>query len=193
MQNAAFAAAGLDWEYVALEVAPAGLHEAVERVAREFAGANVTIPHKLAVAELCDEADGESVNTLVIHDDRVLGYNTDKEIVAGIEAQPGLLFVRPVAFVTMIGEQGADLVFEELGLVGRNARLVGVQGACGHEETAQQSSPQPMTDRLSESHKQAFEIWRRSVAERHSVWRIPRRISRLEFSLQARVQGSTLR
>ena len=87
MQNAAFAAAGLDWEYVALEVAPAGLHEAVERVAREFAGANVTIPHKLAVAELCDEAEGDSVNTLVIRDGRVLGYNTDKEIVAGVEAQ----------------------------------------------------------------------------------------------------------
>ena len=87
MQNAAFAAAGLDWEYVALEVAPAGLHEAVERVAREFAGANVTIPHKRAVVELCDEAEGDSVNTLVIRDGRVLGYNTDKEIVAGIEAQ----------------------------------------------------------------------------------------------------------
>ena len=87
MQNAAFAAAGLDWEYVALEVAPAGLYEAVERVAREFAGANVTIPHKLAVAELCDEAEGDSVNTLVVRDGRVLGYNTDKEIVAGIEAQ----------------------------------------------------------------------------------------------------------
>jgi len=87
MQNAAFAAAGLDWEYVALAVAPAGLHEAVARVARELAGANVTIPHKRAVVELCDDAEGDSVNTLVIRNGRVLGYNTDKEIVAGIEAQ----------------------------------------------------------------------------------------------------------
>jgi len=87
MQNAAFEAVRLDWEYVALEVAPSALREAVARVAAEFAGANVTIPHKRAVVELCDEADGDSVNTLVIRDGRVLGYNTDKEIVAGIEAQ----------------------------------------------------------------------------------------------------------
>jgi shikimate dehydrogenase len=87
MQNAAFEAARLDWEYVALEVAPSALREAVARVAAEFAGANVTIPHKRAVVELCDEADGDSVNTLVIRDSRVLGYNTDKEIVAGIDAQ----------------------------------------------------------------------------------------------------------
>jgi shikimate dehydrogenase len=88
MQNAAFAAAGLDWKYVLAEVAPDGLREAVARlVAEGFAGANVTIPHKRAVVELCDEAEGDSVNTLVIRDGRVLGYNTDKEIVAGIEAQ----------------------------------------------------------------------------------------------------------
>jgi shikimate dehydrogenase len=88
MQNAAFAAAGLDWEYVALEVAPRGLRDGVARLVSEgFAGANVTIPHKRAVVEFCDEAEGDSVNTLVIRDGLVLGYNTDKEIVAGIEAQ----------------------------------------------------------------------------------------------------------
>ena len=87
MQNAAFAAAGLDWEYVAVEVGPDSLGEAVAGVREELAGANVTIPHKRAVVGLCDEAEGDSVNTLVVRDGRVLGYNTDKEIVAGIEAQ----------------------------------------------------------------------------------------------------------
>ncbi len=87
MQNAAFEAAGLDWEYVAIEVAPSELRGAVARAAEELVGANVTIPHKRAVAELCDEAEEESVNTLVFRDGRVLGYNTDKEIVAGIDAQ----------------------------------------------------------------------------------------------------------
>ena len=48
-----------------------------------FAGANVTIPHKAAVVAACDEADGEAVNTLVFRDGRVLGFNTDKEILAG--------------------------------------------------------------------------------------------------------------
>ncbi|HSC49519.1 MAG TPA: hypothetical protein VLD16_04580 [Gaiellaceae bacterium] len=88
MQNAAFAAAALDWEYVALEVGPAELEAAVRRLVDDgWAGANVTIPHKLAAAALCDEAEGESVNTLVVRDGRVLGFNTDQEIVAGIEAE----------------------------------------------------------------------------------------------------------
>jgi shikimate dehydrogenase len=88
MQNAAFAAAGLDWEYVAEEVSAEELGAAVRRLVDErWAGANVTIPHKLAAAALCDEAEGESVNTLVVRDSRLLGFNTDKEIVAGIEAE----------------------------------------------------------------------------------------------------------
>jgi shikimate dehydrogenase len=88
MQNAGLAAARLDWAYVACEVAPERLAEAVRGLAAlGFAGANVTIPHKQAVAELCDEAEGSSVNTLVFRGGRILGFNTDKAIVAGIEAE----------------------------------------------------------------------------------------------------------
>ena len=88
MQNAAFAAAGLDWEYVAIEVEPEALAETVHALpASGFLGANVTIPHKEAAAALCDEAEGDAVNTLVFREGRVLGFNTDKEIVAGIEAE----------------------------------------------------------------------------------------------------------
>src|SRR5262249_43250273 len=88
MQNAAFAAAGLDWAYVASKVALERLAEAVRGLAAlRFAGANVTIPLKQAVAELCGEAEGSSVNTLVFRGARILGFNTDKEIVAGIEAE----------------------------------------------------------------------------------------------------------
>lgn len=88
MQNAAFAARALDWAYVACEVEPESLAEAVHGlVALGFAGANVTIPHKQAAARLCDEADGDAVNTLVFRDGRVLGFNTDREIVRGIDAR----------------------------------------------------------------------------------------------------------
>ena len=87
MQNAAFAAAGLAWEYAAVEVEPEDLAAAVHSIRERWAGANVTIPHKQAVVALCDEAEGESVNTLVLRDGRVLGFNTDVEIVAGIEAR----------------------------------------------------------------------------------------------------------
>ena len=87
MQNAAFAARALDWAYVPLEVEPGALGAALRGlVACGYAGANVTIPHKQAAAALCDEADAVSANTLVFRDGRVLGFNTDRAIVAGIDA-----------------------------------------------------------------------------------------------------------
>jgi shikimate dehydrogenase len=83
MQNAGFAAFGLDWAYVPLPTPPESLPDAVRGlVAAGFAGANVTIPHKEAVIALCDELDevaerAGSVNTLVVRDGRVLGASTD--------------------------------------------------------------------------------------------------------------------
>jgi len=98
MQNAAFAARALDWEYIACDVEPDALEAAVRGlVALGFRGANVTIPHKQAAAQLCDEAEGDAVNTLVFRGGRINGFNTDKEIVAGIEART----------VCLIGDGGA--------------------------------------------------------------------------------------
>jgi shikimate dehydrogenase len=99
MQNAAFAARALNWAYVALDVEPEQFEPAVRGlVASGFAGANVTIPHKRAAAQLCDEADGDAVNTLVFaRDGRIEGFNTDKEIVAGIDSTR----------VCLIGDGGA--------------------------------------------------------------------------------------
>ena len=85
MQNAAFAARGLDWHYSAHDVEDA-LEGVASLRALGYAGANVTIPHKQAVVAACDEADGDAVNTLVFRAGRVLGFNTDREILAGIEA-----------------------------------------------------------------------------------------------------------
>ena len=81
---------GLDWHYSAFDVEEPrrGASRALRTLG--FAGANVTIPHKQAVVAACDEADGEAVNTLVFRDGRVLGFNTDREILAGIEAHARL-------------------------------------------------------------------------------------------------------
>ncbi len=85
MQNAAFATARLDWHYSAFDVEePLAAVAALQTLG--FAGANVTIPHKRAVVAACDEADGEAVNTLVFRGGRVIGINTDVEILAGIRA-----------------------------------------------------------------------------------------------------------
>ena len=76
MQNAAFAARGLDWAYVALDVPPEHLEDAVRGLAAlGFAGANVTAPHKAAVARIVG-SDLPSVNTLV----GMTGYSTDTAI-----------------------------------------------------------------------------------------------------------------
>src|SRR6476620_4051605 len=88
MQNAAFAARGLDWAYVALDVPPERLADAIRGLAASgFAGANVTAPHKLAAARACDEADAESVNTLLFRDGRVIGTSTDAAVLDGLSAE----------------------------------------------------------------------------------------------------------
>ena len=87
MHNAAFAALGLDWAYVALPTRPEQLGEAVRGlVALGFAGVNVTTPHKLAVTELC-ETDEPSVNTLVVRDGQITGYSTDAAVLDGLSAE----------------------------------------------------------------------------------------------------------
>jgi len=101
MHNAAFAALGLDWVYVALDVRPERLTDAVRALAAlGFAGANVTAPHKLEVARLVG-ADVPSVNTLVVDGDRVVGRTTDAAVLDGVAAE------RPV----VIGDGGAAAAF----------------------------------------------------------------------------------
>jgi shikimate dehydrogenase len=92
MQNAAFAAVGLDWAYVPLGVEPDRLAEAVRGlVALGFVGANVTTPHKIPAAELV-ESDAPSVNTLVIQDGRVFGRSTDAAAATDLRpARPAIL------------------------------------------------------------------------------------------------------
>lgn len=101
MQNAAFAVRGLDWAYVPLLVERGQLADAVRGLAAlGFAGANVTTPHKLAVAALV-ETDEPSVNTLVVEGGRIAGYSTDAAILAGLE------FDR----AAIVGDGGAAVAF----------------------------------------------------------------------------------
>lgn len=83
MHNQAFAHLGLNWHYLLLPVRPEDVIEAVRGLrALGFAGANVTVPHKLAVMEALDEVMPEAqaigaVNTIVNRDGYLVGYNTD--------------------------------------------------------------------------------------------------------------------
>jgi shikimate dehydrogenase len=84
MHNAAFDALGMDWRYVALPV-PAELFEETVRAlpASGYAGANVTIPHKLLALDVADEASDAArgagaANTLTFRDDGTIhADNTD--------------------------------------------------------------------------------------------------------------------
>jgi shikimate dehydrogenase len=74
---------GIDGSYEAIDVEPAALPALVDRLrSGEFAGGNVTIPHKEVVFALCDTLDPlaetiGAVNTLVADAGRVHGSNTD--------------------------------------------------------------------------------------------------------------------
>ncbi len=105
MQNAAFAAAGLDLRYVALDLPPERLDDAVRGLlALGFAGANVTAPHKLAVAAHgLVETELASVNTLVVRDGRLEGHSTDAAILAGLPTE------RPA----ILGDGGSAHAFRE--------------------------------------------------------------------------------
>ena len=55
MQNAGIAALGLDWRYMACDVPPSRLHEAIGgAMAMHFVGLNLTVPHKLLATEFVD-------------------------------------------------------------------------------------------------------------------------------------------
>lgn len=112
MHDRAFEALGLNWRYVTLEVPPANLADAVLGMrAMGFAGANCTIPHKIAVMPRLDRitetaAKIGAVNTIVRQPDgSLLGENTDGK-----------------GFIRSVRETG-------LSLPGVNAVVLGAGGA----------------------------------------------------------------
>ena len=94
MQTAALAELGLagEWSYEAIEVAPGDFGELVRSLPGEdFAGVNVTVPHKLAALALADSASEAArgigaANTLSFAGSQIRAENTDG--VGLIEALP---------------------------------------------------------------------------------------------------------
>ena len=95
MQNAAFAALGLDWEYALRDVLP----EELETAVREVEYANVTAPYKLDVARIL-ESELPSVNTIA----HGRGYSTD----AAVLEQVG-----DARSAVIVGDGGAAAAFLE--------------------------------------------------------------------------------
>jgi shikimate dehydrogenase len=87
MQSAALRALGLEgeWSYGAVEVPPEGFAEKLrEMVTGNYAGANVTVPHKEAALVASDEASEAArqigaANTLVFAAEGIEAHNTDAD------------------------------------------------------------------------------------------------------------------
>ena len=112
IHNAAFAAAELDWVYVALEVQRGGGFDAVRALPTlGIGGINVTMPHKADAARACDHltetaAALGSVNTVVVNaDGSTRGDSTDGE-----------------GFLRSVAEAGLDVA-------GRTVLVLGAGGA----------------------------------------------------------------
>lgn len=97
MQNAALEACKIDAAYTRLHIRAEELGDALSLLAKnDFIGANLTIPHKVAAMPHLDEMDDAArkigaVNTVVVDDGKLLGFNTDGPgIVRAIRSEFGL-------------------------------------------------------------------------------------------------------
>ncbi len=120
MQNAGLAALGLNWRYLAFDVAPQDLREAIAGARRMgFVGLNLTVPHKLLAVEMVDVRDDSAktwgaVNTIRFERSgdgslRAHGYNTDAEAITR-SLREDLGVVLPGAKVLLLGAGGAGRV-----------------------------------------------------------------------------------
>lgn len=122
MMEKAFAAAGLDWRYLTLEVPPEKLADGVRGLrALGFRGANFTIPHKVAVLPLLDELSPAAelmgaVNCIQRDGDRLLGENTDGK--GFVQSLKDVLDPAGKKFVIVGAGGAARAIAVELGLTG---------------------------------------------------------------------------
>src|SRR3712207_5927253 len=152
IHNASFAAEGLDYVYVALDVKPEDLPSAVRGAAAlGFRGFNVTMPHKKAILPLLNDMDegvqvSGAVNTVVVEESGLLrGHNTDGGGMVGACMEAGirlagervlLLGAGGVAAAIALAFGGEEI--EELRIVNRSIEpareLLGKLRAAGRSE-----------------------------------------------------------
>ncbi|OOE13692.1 shikimate dehydrogenase [Fictibacillus arsenicus] len=83
MHNEAFKQAGIQGSYEKKKVTSGDLPSFLQYLKEsDYAGCNVTIPHKVAIIPFLDEIDPEAekigaVNTVVNNNGKLIGYNTD--------------------------------------------------------------------------------------------------------------------
>ena len=165
MIEAAFRALGLNWRYLTIEVPPSRLRDAITGVrALGMRGANLTIPHKVAVMEHLDEIAPDAaligaVNTVRRDGDRLIGENTDgKGFLRGLRMDAG---VEPKGKrVAVLGAGGAArAITAELALAGAAEILV-------VNRSPERGEPMVSELKAKTGAPIRFEAWR-------GTWRVP--------------------
>jgi shikimate dehydrogenase len=141
MHNAALREQGLDLVYLALPTPPEAVTTVVAGLGAAGAvGANVTVPHKRAVVDLCDHLTAEAeligaVNTLAWNTDGLLGDNTDAAgLRAALTADVDVHATDPVVVLGTGGAARAAVV--AVGRLGCPVTVVGRRGEAAEELAA---------------------------------------------------------
>ena len=120
LEEAGFAAAGLNWRYLTCRVAVEDLADAIRGMrAVGMRGVNLTMPHKIEVIRHLDELSEAAriigaVNTVANRDGRLIGENTDGK-----------------GFVRSLVDEGIDLAGKTVTILGAGgaAKAIGVECA----------------------------------------------------------------
>src|SRR5712692_2765873 len=127
MQEAAFRACGLDWVYELRDIPASGLPAVIAELREpETVGANVGIPHKVAIRTLLDGLEGDAelagaVNTVCKVEGRLIGLNTD---VIGIRAALGAVGLEPAGARAVVLGAGGSARAAALALKGARLTFV---------------------------------------------------------------------
>lgn len=120
IEEAGFAAAGLNWRYLTCRVPVEKLEDAMKGMrAMDMKGINLTMPHKVAVLSYLDELSEAAriigaVNTVAVRDGKLIGENTDGK-----------------GFVRSVKEAGIPLQGKVVAILGAGgaAKAIGVECA----------------------------------------------------------------
>jgi shikimate dehydrogenase len=124
MLEAAFAAMGINWRYLTIEVYPDDLAAAMRGLrAFNMRGINLTIPHKVAVLPYLDEVAPDArlmgaVNTVRREGDKLIGENTDGKGFLRALREDGQLDPAGLRVVVLGAGGAARAITVELALAG---------------------------------------------------------------------------
>jgi shikimate dehydrogenase len=169
MQNAGIAELGLNWRYLAFEVPPEELAQAIEGAkAMRFVGLNLTLPHKVLAMELVDALDESARTWGTVNTIRFEGQDPGGDW-RPLEQVPGAVQLRAAGFNTD-AEAISRSLREDLGVSLPGAKVL-LLGAGGAGRTA------------------ALKLASERVAELHLVNRTTARAEALALEINQRYSG----